>query len=171
MEGLVKLTTFCFALILGAVAAKADPYSNIKYGYSIDVPKEIAVGLEEADAGDGIRSHSADKQADFVAYAGFLFDENGQKVKFATEVKDRLKSEVGGGSKIKYKKIDPKGWAAYSGVDGDKMFYARVILACKGGAIASYRLQYPAVRKTEFVSIIKTLNASLIDNGGCKLKN
>ncbi len=150
-------------------AAQAEPYSNAKYGFSINVPKAIAVGWQEADAGDGLRSHSADGKAEFVAWAGFLLDENGDKVKFTAEVKDRLKSEAGSGAKITYQKID-KGAAVFSSVSGETILYERAILACKGGAIASYRLQYPKVRKAEFDPVIKELNAGFIDNGGCKLK-
>ena len=151
--------------------AEAKPYSNAKYGFSLDVPPAISSGWEEPDAGDGVRSHSADGKADFLAWAGFLLDENGEKVKFATEIKDRLKSEAGSGSKIAYQKVDAKGWAAFSSVTGETILYERDILACKGGAIASYRLQYPKARKAEFDPVIKALNESFIDNGGCKLKN
>jgi len=151
--------------------AEAKPYSNAKYGFSLDVTPTISTGWEEPDAGDGVRSHSADGKADFVVWAGFLLDENGEKVKFASEMKDRIKSEAGSGAKVTYQKIDAKGWAAFSSLNGETILYERAILACKGGAIASYRLQYPKARKAEFDPIIKALNGSFIDNGGCKLKN
>ena len=159
------------AFLLAAGMAEAKPYSNAKYGFSINVPPTISAGWEEPDAGDGVRSHSPDSKADFVVWAGFLLDENGNKVKFATEMKGRLQSEAGSGAKITYQKIDAKNGAAFSSVDGERTLYERAILACKGGAIASYRLQYPKARKVDFDPVIKALNESFIDNGGCKLKN
>ena len=163
LSGLMFLTAFG--------VAEAKPYSNAKYGFSLDVLPAISTGWEEPDAGDGVRSHSADGNADLVAWAGFLLDENGEIVKFAAEMRDRIKSEAGSGAKVTYQKIDAKGWAAFSSVNGETILYERAILACKGGAIASYRLQYPKARKAEFDPIIKALNGSFMDNGGCKLKN
>lgn len=149
--------------------AEGKPYSNAKFGFSLSVPPAISVGWEEPDAGDGVRSHSADGKADFVVWSGFLLDENGAKVKFATEMKDRLKSEAGSGAKITYQKID-KSAATFSSVNGETILYEHAILSCKGGAIAAYRLQYPQARKAEFDPVIKALNASFIDNQGCELK-
>ena len=160
-------------LALGAMvgAARAQPYDNPKYGYSINVSTAISDGWEEADAGDGLRSHSADGDAEFLIYGGFLLDENGAKVKFSTEIKGRIKIEEGGGGKVSYRKLDGNKAAAYAGTMGSRIFYVRAIAACKGGSIASYRLEYPAARKVEFDSVIKALNDSFIDDGGCELKN
>ena len=156
------------AILMCSGACHAELYSNARYGFSIDVPAIIAVGQEESDSGDGVRSHSKDGKAEFLAYAGFLVDENGNKVKFATEMKDRLKTEISGGSKVTLQKIDPKGVATMSGTYEDKIFYVRAILACHGAAIATYRLEYPQADKPKYDDVITSLNKNFYDNDGCK---
>ncbi|MDE2385845.1 MAG: hypothetical protein KGO53_14635 [Alphaproteobacteria bacterium] len=166
----LTLALMGMAVWAGSALADAKLYSNAKYGFSITVPPAIAEGWEEPDAGDGLRSHSADGKADFVVWAGFLMDENGAKVKFATEIKGRLESETGSGAKITYQKVEKK-WAAFSSLNGETILYERAILSCKGGAIAAYRLQYPKAQKAAYDAVIEALNGSFIDNQGCELKN
>ena len=154
------------AITLCAGTAHAELYSNAKYGFSITVPDMLEVGREEPDAGDGMRSHSADQKADFTAYAGFLLDSS-----FAAEVKGNISQEEGGGWKVSYRKLGNKKWATYSGAKNGRIFYVRSIPSCHGGAIALYRLEYPAADKAKYNPIIKALNDSFIDNDGCKLSN
>ena len=163
----MKFMILALAMIMVGNVARADPYANFKYGYSIDVPKAISVGLYEADAGDGIRSHSLDGQADFIAYGSFLADSVGHKTSFDSEVKNNIKSEIGDGWKIVYNKAVSKKWTAYSGTKGNRIFYARSIVGCSGQSLAVFRLEYPAGNKAAFDPVIKELNISFIDGGGC----
>ena len=65
MRVILPLSGLMFLAVFGM--AEAEPYSNAKYGFSLDIPAAISAGWEEPDAGDGLRSHSADGKADFLS--------------------------------------------------------------------------------------------------------
>ena len=45
-------------------------------------------------------------------------------------------------------------WFAFSGSKGDRIFYEKVISACKGEAANHVRIEYPSPRKSEFDPIV-----------------
>jgi hypothetical protein len=168
MEEKLKTAVIFSVLLLGIGTAQAEPYANAKYGFSITVPDTVAVDQKESDAGDGISSHSADGQAQFIAYGQFLLDSGGNKLTFAEKTKESEKSEASDGWKILYRKSKGNAWAVFSGQKNDRIFYARAIAGCHGQSFAIYRLEYPVNQKAAYDLAIKTLNASLIDGGGCQ---
>ena len=165
----MKILILGMALLFAAGTTEANAYANVKYGFSITVPKEISAEQNESDAGDGISSHSADGQAECVVFGRFLLDSAGDEIRFRAGVKSNIDSEAKDGWKIIYRKISGEKWATYSGVKGDRIFYSRSIPGCSGGSLAVYRLEYPSARKAEFDPVIKELNNSFFDGGGCKL--
>jgi hypothetical protein len=150
------------AVATRGVAGTADYYENARFGFSIDVPDAVAGDKTESDNSDGATFHSGDGKAELRVWGSNILDGG-----FAEAVEQDTKFSEDDGWTISYRKRSGKLWAAYSGSRQGRVFYERVIPACRGGATARYRLEYPQASRHAWDAAIRILNASLRARGRC----
>ena len=144
------------ALVAAPSIARETTYSNARFGFSLAVPGFFTITEPDPENGDGRHFQNTDQTADLLASGGWITEPG-----FAAEMNILKGFEAADGWKLVYEsKISNKD-ASYSGARGQRFFYARVILSCNSKAHAGYRLEYPAVEKARFDTIIQSLNTSL----------
>lgn len=151
------LLVMLFALLtLPAFAQEGQRYDNGRFGYSISVPPGF-VGNGESDNGDGDGQSFYDARGGkgLVVWGGNLTGP------FEAEFADVMDYAVAeNGWNITYQAVTPR-WASFSGVDGSRVVYQRMILLCDGASYAAFRAEYSTLDLTEMDAVIERMVQSL----------
>jgi hypothetical protein len=148
----------CFMLIAlaaPALAADWEPYGNARFGYSIEVPPGFAWG-QEADNADG-RSFR-DGATKLLVWGGNITEDS-----FESAVNAAKGYSAGEGWNITYEAVTPS-WASYSGMQGNRILYQRMIALCDG-QYAAFRLEYSTIDMGALEPVVNRLVQTL--QGGC----
>jgi serine/threonine-protein kinase len=104
-----------------AQAEQWRPYINGRFGAAADVPADW-VGGEQPDNGDGLQFLSPNGEATLTVWGSFnLFD-------FARMMAPSK------GQVVTYS-VRGSNWFVVSGLSGDRIFYRKQILGCRGGGL------------------------------------
>ena len=150
-------------LLLLPVAAEAagwGHYSNPRFGYGIDVPPGFAA-QGESDNGDGQVFRGP--RATLTVYGGNIAEGD-----FESEARRRQSYASSDGWGITYQVSTPAK-ASFSGTQGGRILYARMIALCGGSQFAAFELTYGAASINAYDPIIDRLVASFkpANGSGC----
>ena len=148
----------CFLLIVLAAPVLASDwgqYDNARFGYTVDVPPGFEWG-KEADNGDGRAFRSGATK--LLVWGGNIVEDSFESV--VSAAKDYAAADGWG---ISYEAVTPS-WASFSGAQGKRILYQRMIAVCDG-AYAAFRLEYSAVDLGTMEPVVERLVRSL--KGGC----
>jgi hypothetical protein len=148
----------CFLAIVFAVPVLATDwgqYDNARFGYTIDVPPGFEWG-KEADNGDGRAFRGGATK--LLVWGGNITEDS-----FEGAVAAAKGFAEADGWGISYEATTPS-WASFSGAQGKRILYQRMIALCDG-AYAAFRLEYSAVELGELEPVVERLVQSL--KGGC----
>jgi hypothetical protein len=146
------LTALLLALALSpALAADWGRYENARFGYSIDVPPGL-VALREADNGDG--RNFRDGATKLAVWGSNVVDPGFEDAAIAA-----IGFAGNDGWTIAYQAVTP-GWASFSGTQGKRVLYQRMIALCDG-QYAAFRLEYSAVDMSRLDPVVNRLVKSL----------
>lgn len=141
------------ALANPAQAFEWGHYSNVRFGYSIDIPPEFSP-IEEAENSDGGISTAPDKLSQLAVWGSNLVEGT-----LADDFAERLAATRADGWNISYSRVTPT-WASWSGSQQGRIFYARAIRLC-GDQIAYFLFEYPKARLDSYkpfvIRMVKTL--------------
>jgi hypothetical protein len=146
------LVALLMLLPVPAMAADWSHYTNVRFGYAIDVPPGL-VGQGESDNSDGQVFKTP--TATLTVYGGNIVAGD-----FEDEAKQQQQFSVGDGWGITYQVSTPSK-ASYSGKKGGHILYARLISLCDGTAYAAFEFEYPTADMTKFDPVITRLVQSL----------
>jgi hypothetical protein len=144
------------ALLAGPAPAEDwGSYQNGRFGYLIDVPPGFTWG-KEADNGDG-RSFR-DGATKLAVWGGNIVEDSFESAAYAA-----VGYAGGDGWTITYEAVTPS-WASFSGTQGKRVLYQRMIALCDG-QYAAFRLEYSAVDLARLDPVVNRLVQTL--EGGC----
>ena len=153
------LFLFAFALLVtSALAHGWEHYDNARFGYSIAVPP----GFEaqgEADNGDGQRFSAPNRPTEISVWGGYLMSD------FSAEVASSMRFDEEAGWTITGRTTTPR-WANWSGSNGGRIVYQRMIALCDGASYAALRAEYSQADRPDMDPVIERLAASL-QGAGC----
>ncbi|WP_295391729.1 hypothetical protein [uncultured Thiodictyon sp.] len=150
------LLIFVFTVLSQVVLADHyNTYQNARFGYSIDYPAGILYPQGEADNGDGQKFLTKDADASLLVYGS----NNALEQTLEDVYLDAARSgSTDSPKKVVTYKAMKRDWFVVSGVDGERVFYQKTILA--GDQFFTFILEYPAGKKSIFDPIIKRVSAS-----------
>lgn len=135
---------------------KYTTYINARYGFAISVPAELTE-TTQPDNGDGKIFSSADGSVKLTA-SGINniqpYSDDNRPYSVSEYMNEVVLSSL---TNVTYKESKDN-WFAVSWTSGDKITYERGVVGKR--SINEYTLTYPASRKSEFDSIIETINKS-----------
>lgn len=139
-----------------AVASDWTTYVNDRFGATADIPASYKPG-DEPENGDGLRFTSPEGDATIAVWGALakVMDEN-----FAAYARRLVGYDTDAGWTVSYS-AGKKDWHAFSGSKADRVFFEKIVLACKGEIANHVRLEYPAARKSEFDPIVAHVTKSL----------
>jgi hypothetical protein len=160
MAGTFTAMRFVVLLIFALCCAPAladdwGSYENGRFGYTIDVPPGFTWG-KQSDNGDGRRFRSGATR--LAVWGGQIVEDS-----FEGAAQAAIGFAAGDGWAISYEAVTPS-WASYSGTQGQRVLYERMIALCDG-QYAAFRLEYSAVDIGELGPVVDRLVQSL--KGGC----
>ena len=144
-------------LPLPAMAADWGHYTNVRFGYAIDVPPGLAA-QGESDNGDGQVFKTP--TATLTVFGG-----NVMEADFEADVKAREGYSKQDGWAITYQTSSPQN-ASWSGKRSGRILYGRMIALCHGEQFASFELVYPSADLQAFNPIVDRLVSSLKATSG-----
>lgn len=148
----------CFMLIAltaPALAADWEAYGNARFGYTIEVPPGFEWG-KEADNGDGRSFRNGATK--LLVWGGNITEDS-----FESAADAAKEFAIGDGWGITYEAVTPS-WASYSGTQGQRVLYQRMISLCDM-QYAAFRLEYSAVDIGRLEPVVERLVQTL--KGGC----
>jgi hypothetical protein len=160
MEKSYRVASFiCFELIIlstlvsitfGKDASQFKVYVNRRFTYTISYPYDIFIPQGEAANGDGQIFLSKDRRAVMKVYGSNNSLEQSIDDRFAEEFGDQPE---GDSERIITYKVVKKDWYVISGIEGDSIFYKKIIL--KGDVFLTFEISYPKSSKHIFDRIIE----------------
>lgn len=144
----------CFLLIVLAAPVPASDwgqYDNARFGYTVDVPPGFEWG-QEADNGDGRAFRGGATK--LLVWGGNIVEGS-----FESAVAAAKEYAAADGWGISYEAVTPS-WASFSGAQGKRILYQRMIALCDG-AYAAFRLEYSAVDLGTMEPVVERLVRSL----------
>ena len=135
-----------------AIAAGWGHYTNVRFGYAVDVPPGFA-GQGESDNSDGQVFKTP--TATLTVFGGNILDGG-----FEDEVKRRQGYATQDGWNLSYQATTPSA-ASYSGKHGAHILYARMIALCGGTQFAMFEFEYFATNMKAFDPVVGRLVGSL----------
>ena len=140
-------------LYSSAIAAAAwQTYVNERFGSTADVPTGWQAGTPPEN-GDGLTFTAPDGQATIAIFGSLNVWEKPDEAFAAHETPDE-------GETITYKHRDKRG-TVVSGVKGDRIFYRKAILSCRGQVWNNVAIEYPAAQKQAFDPVVTHVAGSL----------
>jgi len=124
-----------FALIVPAVAAEIDIYSNARYGYSVSYPRDLLRPLPEADNGDGRIFKAKTGAAEFRVFAeGNALDESAELIakRAESDCPDR---------KASYRVVKPALVVVSCTMTNGHVYYQKTLI--RGGMETTMTANYP----------------------------
>lgn len=149
--------------LLTSVAAAAGwtTYVNERFGATADIPAGYKAG-EAPENDDGLRFTSPQGDATIAVWGALA---TGSEESFADYAERLVSYDKDDGWTVSY--TAGKGdWFAFSGSKADRIFFEKIIQACKGDIANHVRLEYPAARKAEFDPIVAHVTKSLRSGEG-----
>ena len=143
------------ALACPALAVDWEAYGNARFGYTIEVPPGFDWG-KEADNGDGRSFRSGATK--LLVWGGNITEDSFESVAAAAKA-----FAIADGWNITYEAVTPS-WASYSGTQGQRVLYQRMIALCDM-QYAAFRLEYSAVDIGKVEPVVERLVQTL--KGGC----
>jgi hypothetical protein len=145
-----------FALLLmlplPATAASWGHYTNVRFGYAIDVPPGF-VAQGESDNGDGQVFKTP--TATLTVFGG-----NVMEADFEADVAARERLSKQDGWAITYQ-VSTSQKASWSGKRGGRVLYGRMIALCGGQQFGSFELVYSSADLKTFNPVVDRLVSSL----------
>jgi hypothetical protein len=140
MRILLALGLAACVLIVPAFARELGwgRYDNARFGYVAGIPPGFS-GYGESDNGDGQIFDDSAKGQVLSFWGSRLAEES-----FEEAVKARVGYTERDGWNIAAQTVTPR-WANFSGVLGQRMFNARMILLCDGQSYAVMTVQYSVI--------------------------
>lgn len=149
------------AMVSPAMASDWTTYVNDRFGATADIPASYKAG-EAPENGDGLRFTSPNGEATIAVWGGFAIVTDASFADYAKRLVSYAKDD---GWKVTYS-AGKSGWFAFSGSKADRIFFEKLVSACKGEIANHVRLEYPAARKVEFDPIVKHVTKSLRSEKG-----
>jgi serine/threonine-protein kinase len=148
---------------IATIAAASDwtTYVNDRFGATADIPVSYKAG-DAPENGDGLRFTSPDGDATITVWGALakVMDET-----FADYAKRLVGYDTDDGWTVSYS-AGKKDWYAFSGSKAGRIFFEKLIAACKGEIANHVRLEYPAARKNEFDPMVAHVTKSLRSGKG-----
>ena len=138
-------------LPLPAMAAGWSHYTNVRFGYALDVPPGF-IGQGESDNSDGQVFKTP--TATLTVFGGNVLSGDFESEAVATE-----RSAEQNKWAITYQVSTPTR-ASYSGKQGGRILYGRMVALCKGTQFGAFELEYSSVDLKAFFPIVDRLVAS-----------
>jgi hypothetical protein len=154
-------------IALAAAGARAEggawrSYHNERFGTTADVPSAWRAG-PPPENNDGLIFTSPDGAAKLTISGSLnIWDNLKEGFDFYETPQE--------GEKITYKHHD-RGSLTLSGTKGDRIFYTKHLLSCRGQIWNNIYLEYPAARKIEFDDLVAHVAKSLRPGAGYQIAN
>lgn len=150
------------AILLALLATPAfaqgwEPYSNGRYGYSVDIPPDFR-GLGESENGDGQQFVTKGKPIELLVWGGMLIED------FETDLAQRMAWDVEEAWNLTYQATTPS-WASWSAIKGSRILYQRMVLLCDGSSYAAFRAEYSVTDSAEMDRVVERMVRSLRGDG------
>ena len=142
------LLALLLLLPLPVLAADGGHYTNVRFGYAIDVPAGF-VGQGESDNSDGQVFKTP--TARLTVYGGNVLDGG-----FEDQARQQQSGDASSGWNITYQVSTPSN-ASYSGKRGGRILYARLISLCGGQQYAAFELEYSTADMSKFDPVVNAL--------------
>lgn len=155
----ILLTLFTL-LATPAFAQGWGHYDNARFGYGIDIPPGFA-GSGESENGDGQAFAADGRPIELRVWGGLLGVLTDD---FESEVTRRMAMSSDDGWNLTHQAITP-GWASYSGVQGSRILYQRMVQLCDGGSFAAFSAEYSVADVADMDPVIEKLVLSLRGSG------
>lgn len=141
-----------------AFAADWEGYGNARFGYEIEVPPGFEWG-PEADNGDGRSFRSGATR--LAVWGGNIVEAD-----FESEARAAIGYATSDGWAVTYEATTPS-WASFSGMQGKRVLYERMIALCDG-SYAAFRLEYSTVNMATMAPVVERLVLTLkSSDAGC----
>ncbi len=147
-------------LLLVSAPALADDwgrYTNARFGFGIDVPPGFKWG-RESENGDGRPFRDGARR--LSVWGGHILEQS-----FESASLSAIGSARDEGWMITYEAATP-GWVSYSGTQGPRVLFVRMIPLCEG-QYAAFRLEYSAPDIGPMTSVLERLVETLGPAGDC----
>ncbi|WDR02470.1 hypothetical protein PSQ19_18015 [Devosia algicola] len=147
---------FVIAMLICVTPAMATAwghYSNLRFGYGIDIPPDF-VGSGESDNGDGQRFERPVRAQSLVVWGGNALEG------FEDETAERMEYLTDDGWNITYQATTPT-WASFSAVSGQRVLYQRLIALCGGSQYGAFQLKYSMPDIATMNAVVERLVTSL----------
>ncbi|WIY53434.1 hypothetical protein O9Z70_02540 [Devosia sp. YIM 151766] len=148
------------ALLLLAAPALAQywtHYANVRFGYEIDVPPGFEAGGESAN-GDGQMFYDLDGERGVTVWGGQLLED------FAQEVSEAIALAGAENWAISQQTKTPQ-WADFSGQQGHRRLFQRMITLCDGASYAAFRAEYNISDLNAMEPVLQGLARSFVAKG------
>lgn len=142
------------AVILIGGDARAEAwrgYRNTRFGTTADVPASWTMKPPPQN-NDGRAFVSPDGRAEIIISGMFHV--------LSDEEETAIHSAPGEGETVTYKKQGPN-WIVVSGTKGDKIFYRKAMLSCRGTIWNDLSIEYPASEKAKYDQLVAHVASSL----------
>jgi hypothetical protein len=145
------------AMITALSAASAQDwrtYSNARYGFSLQYPRDIFAVERSTEAGDG--QLFVAKNGDARLLVGTLTNDTGfTPLSYQTYVAQNSYADY----RISYRRLGGS-WFALSGEGNGKIFYEKAMFSCAGRRINSFAVIYPSDQRAVFDRIVERVEDS-----------
>jgi len=153
MKAVIGMALAAATVLAGtAMAAGWQTYVNDRFGSTADVPVGWRAGTPPAND-DGLEFTAPDGQASLIV-SGSLNVWDKLDEAFA------IYATPDEGETITYQQRDKQS-IVISGTKGDRIFYRKSILSCRGTVWNSIAIEYPTAQKKAFDAIVTHVAASL----------
>jgi hypothetical protein len=152
------------AVLAGGEGAQVQdwvPFSNDRYGFSVDIPADLQPS-PPPENGDGRSFTSKDGRATVLAYGHLFVDVSG----LVEDERDEEQMSAKGGLKVTYRQVSARA-TTFSGLQGTTIVYQHAIATCKGTASAIVHAEYPASEKARFDPLVAHMAKTLRGSNRC----
>jgi hypothetical protein len=130
-------------------------YSNKRFEYSINYPKDILYPQGEADNGDGQKFLSKEADATLLVYGSHNINDQ--------TIEERYREDSRGGTadnptKVVSYRLLKENWFVVSGYLSGNIFYQKTIL--NNNQFKTFYFEYPETKKKFYDPIVKRLSSS-----------
>jgi hypothetical protein len=132
-------------------------YSNDRFGYAVDVPPGFSWG-RESDNGDGRAFRDGTRK--LSVWGGNIVEDS-----FESAARAAIGFAADDGWAITYQAVAPD-WASFSGTQGQRVLYERMIALCDG-RYAAFQLEYSAPDIGRMTPVVERLVQSLTQIANC----
>jgi uncharacterized protein YaaW (UPF0174 family) len=128
-------------------------YSNGRFGYSVQYPRDLFIAQGESDRGDGQTFLAADNRATLTAFGGHV----GEETIDSLEAEARQASSGEAQKQVTYA-VKKTTWFAISGIQGDRVFYQKTFLVNNG--FGTILLRYDLAERSKYDPVATAISRS-----------